>query len=933
MKINLKKIEIQNFRSIQDKVELNINKGLFSIEGLNLDEPSSTNGCGKQEPINKIIPTPVGPTRFGDLKPGSLVFGTDGKSQKVTNIFPQNSLTTYKLNFTNGASVTCGPEHLWTFYSRYKCENITVSVKELLNMKEQEHLDIFDRTLRLPTIGVPEYVCRWSFKEMFLGSGPEKLGAVNGGKSDQRSCETNPGSIKGALEVFDFAIQSPKHERFAFMKAFLSAKERLVRKKTVLGKDKTWLQLFFFTKAYAIAYQQLAFSLCATADMHSTTEFGEKVWIVDSIFPNDPFRELSEQDYFDPEPVYLRSIEYYGEEDSMCITVENNDHLYLTENYIPTHNTTVVSALYWALTGNALTNEVLADDVINNKVKKDCRVILTLDTPQGEVVICRTRKDSELGNNLQLFLNEQDLSCHKVSDTQNRLNSLIKIPFELLHSTIIMTGDIRSAFAELTPQQRIHVLESIRDYSVWDNVRDLANDKIKAVNKKIQENNLQLSNYKGKQSVHEEAASKLLYDKEVLLRTFSREVLSTKKEELSARLDELTAKKDKLVKIYNLLDGQLNGTVKDDFQLQLDEITEAGEKAKEIHEKLNAELIRVSAEGKYKNQEFDDKIELLNKWFSEVNCPTCNRPLERTKQEIYEKDVERNNLINASLAFYKANQAEQKRLFAEIETARYEVGKYRYMYTEVNKKRKVYLEDTSERQREKDIASKNVRDCETEINKVTLELNNIVNTMNNFEEKVRSLEEKHATCLATLSSISTDLEGLEVENKKLLEEKAVSQYFYDLLGKNGKLRPYLLNKDIEYLNETMQKYIGRFFKNTDIQLKQEEGNINICILSQGVPKSVSSLSDGEKKRLNISIQLALYDLIQLTAQTNLNVLFLDEVETKLDVLGCNQLIEIIEDKSDEIESVFWLTNNPMVKDNIDDKIICKMSLGKTEIVT
>lgn len=109
-------------------------------------------------------------------------------------------------------------------------------------------------------------------------------------------------------------------------------------------------------------------------------------------------------------------------------------------------------------------------------------------------------------------------------------------------------------------------------------------------------------------------------------------------------------------------------------------------------------------------------------------------------------------------------------------------------------------------------------------------------------------------------------------------------------------------------------------------------NIDIIIETAGIKKSVSSLSGGEKKRLNLAIQLALYDLIKATSRINFNVLWLDEVESQLDPLGCQQLIEIIEDKSDEIESVFWITNNAMVSENIPNKIVCKKLMGKTEII-
>ena len=129
----------------------------------------------------------------------------------------------------------------------------------------------------------------------------------------------------------------------------------------------------------------------------------------------------------------------------------------------------------------------------------------------------------------------------------------------------------------------------------------------------------------------------------------------------------------------------------------------------------------------------------------------------------------------------------------------------------------------------------------------------------------------------------------------------------------------------------MQKYISRFFNNTTVELKLNGASIDINIDSNGIKKLVSSLSGGEKKRLDLSIQLGLYDLVQSTSQIGFNTIWLDEIEQCLDDLGVEQLIEVIEDKSQDVESVYWISNNSAVKQEIPNKIVCTKSLGKTQI--
>ena len=89
-------------------------------------------------------------------------------------------------------------------------------------------------------------------------------------------------------------------------------------------------------------------------------------------------------------------------------------------NYTETNSTngcgksTLISALFWAFTGSSLTNEVLADEVVNLKTNKNCRVSVYVETEKDEIKVTRVRKDVDKGNNLILEINGQDLSCHKV---------------------------------------------------------------------------------------------------------------------------------------------------------------------------------------------------------------------------------------------------------------------------------------------------------------------------------------------------------------------------------------------------------------------------------------------------------------------------------------------------------------------------------------
>lgn len=571
---------------------------------------------------------------------------------------------------------------------------------------------------------------------------------------------------------------------------------------------------------------------------------------------------------------------------------------------------TIVSALFWCLTGNALTNEVLADEVINIKASKNCKVSVIIETQDGEICITRTRKDSEIGNALLLEMNGQDLTCHKIADTQTRLNQLIKIPFDLLRSTIIMTSDMQSAFSELSPQQRIRVLESIRDYSLWNKVRDEANNDIKSYNSSIQSKKLKVSSLEGSKTTYLKLDAENDNLLNGLLNNFDLEknkanILDFEKQKEENQIIISKLEKDKIA-----LDEKNNSFVSNDIYLkQMDEITNNANAL--LNDKQNFILNK---------SKLNNEIELIERWFKEDVCPTCKRKLDRTDEEITNK----NNLLNKLKLDLSNLDNDIEKLNLTIQNKRLEWSNIHKLVLENENKNKKCQDDL------KDIVNK-INDLKLKNANLDREISKINTAISTFDIQIKEATSKHNEYINEILKIDTEIKEILDNIDILCAKRQLSDYFYKLLGSKGELRPYLLNKDIQYLNSCMQRYICKFFKNTDVTLCLNGATIDILIDSNGIHKSVSSLSGGEKKRLNLAIQLALYDLIKSTANIEFNLLWLDEVESQLDPLGCQQLIEIIEDKSEEIESVYWITNNAMVKENIVNKIICKKAFGKTEV--
>jgi hypothetical protein len=60
-----------------------------------------------------LVQTPDGPVRMGDIQVGDRVYGANGLPTRVTAVHPGGRQQMYRVTLHDGASVECGPEHLW----------------------------------------------------------------------------------------------------------------------------------------------------------------------------------------------------------------------------------------------------------------------------------------------------------------------------------------------------------------------------------------------------------------------------------------------------------------------------------------------------------------------------------------------------------------------------------------------------------------------------------------------------------------------------------------------------------------------------------------------------------------------------------------------------------------------------------------------------
>lgn len=83
--------------------------GMEKLHFINGDAP----GLGKEQPLSSLIATPDGFVKMGNVKIGTSVFGADGNIYNVTGVFPQGKKDVYEITFNDGVVTHCGIDHLW----------------------------------------------------------------------------------------------------------------------------------------------------------------------------------------------------------------------------------------------------------------------------------------------------------------------------------------------------------------------------------------------------------------------------------------------------------------------------------------------------------------------------------------------------------------------------------------------------------------------------------------------------------------------------------------------------------------------------------------------------------------------------------------------------------------------------------------------------
>ncbi len=474
---------------------------------------AGANAQGKQQPVTEPVLTPDGWRHMGDLRVGDHVIGSDGQPTRVNGVYPQNDRRVFRVQMADGTSTRCGADHLWTVqrwaHRRLVTETLTTDQLVQRGLRVGSH-----RRWSVPLITGPA-----AFTDtgenlpvdpytlgVILGDGHiETTGYVTITSHDPEIFDwvkvegwrdpTTLGSGHWSRPLVHLGLAGRRAWEKFIPAAYLTAsvEDRRALLQGLMDSDGTPLESW---ASFTTTSEDLAdgvVDLASSLGWHATKRDrggrryrylgelreGRMAWEVTVKGDEAPFRLDRKSRRWKravQRPVprrFIDSIEQVLDEDSVCIRVANVDGLYVTNDWIVTHNTSVLDSIWLAL-GGAPAGKATTKPIRDGQKKAQ----VTLDL--GDITVTRTW-DSK-GSKLSVVAADGA----KYSSPQGLLDSLVgRLSFDPL------------AFAQQDDKTQRRTLQDLVDLpfdpDVLDDQRQGLFEQRTAVNRDLKQLEAQLA--------------------------------------------------------------------------------------------------------------------------------------------------------------------------------------------------------------------------------------------------------------------------------------------------------------------------------------------------------------------------------------------------------------------------------------------------------
>lgn len=297
------------------------------------------------------------------------------------------------------------------------------------------------------------------------------------------------------------------------------------------------------------------------------------------------------------------------------------------------------------------------------------------------------------------------------------------------------------------------------------------------------------------------------------------------------------------------------------------------QKLQEKREQMKSDVLNQNGdvrEAKNRISQIDKKISLIDS----KKCPTCGSSLE-TEEFIKEKE----DLLN------------------ERKTCEETIKKINEIVDEAV--RKINFLD------------KNITKFKNESKRY-----NIIEMKLDLKGKMEANKAKIDPLVETKKQIESDIIRINDEQNELLEKKLDYTVLLKMLSDDGGIKQKIASTYICDLNNIISQTIE--FMNMPYSVVFDN-NFNTTIMQNGSKVNYKTLSAGEKKRVDFATIVSFVKLLKLQFG-ELNLLFIDELFSNIDIDGVADMLHLLKDLCDELGLNIYLIHHARLENIMFDNV-------------
>ena len=518
---------------------------------------------------------------------------------------------------------------------------------------------------------------------------------------------------------------------------------------------------------------------------------------------------------------------------------------------------------------NKNSKNVKKADIANRYVNSGYNISLSFTVDDSDYVISVNRKATL---KCKLTKDGEDISSHTASNTYKTLGDILGIDFKTFSQLVYQNTNASLQFLTATDTNRKKFLIDLLKLDDYVAYFDTFKEAVRVASSEVTMETAKIA------TIEKWLTDNILEDSSILDKMILPK-MSEKDEESLRSLQyefENISEKNKKINLNENLKEQLKVIDLDKAKMQL---TSYPEEQPYIEHLGKVQTLKVKS---LNEKDMVDKyVDLLSQ--TNAECPTCSQTID---DEFVASQLQKHE---TKLVKINEELQEQQQLTDTI-------GKE----NEIHKQAKRNIKQWEDLYRSIDIELPEQAINAEEIQKQIAELRAKITTVRSSLQEVideNTRRERHNTRIGIIQEQTEQFETDLSESQSRLESAesklAVLETLKKAFSTNGLLAYKIesLVKELEILtNEYLAEFSdGRFAINFVV----ENDKLNVEVSDNGNIIDILALSSGELARVNIATLVSIRKLMTSISRSQINVLFLDEVNQALDEVGKEKVVEVL----------------------------------------